>query len=455
MAYSTINSGFYFVDNYKDKLNLTPKQIEVFGQLENEYYKTDYFNIDPYYSKKKWRFRTLRKVMNELSCDQQNKLVEINKQYKREVAEYELTEKWRGLARFKDDYREMELTEDQFKEIFLATKLSTKKVLKLIRNIEYKSSSKINKRKILMDEEIKAVSPLLSNIQLEQFIILYDKAKQKLLDLNYNHVKYQNKELELTDDQARAIFEYNDNRLDTDEEGEFISPWEKSEQDKVFYRKILNDMQFEIMLKKIEENVLGEIRSFSGNEEQLSKEIKQLENKRKFLVEEHLPEVCRVRKELHKFLSKEEIAIVDELRNDYAEILVSNYEEYKKTHMRFFREYNSTELIKSKKSIEMNSLYPNGFCLLKRWADIQMKIRPIVWNKIDNHIATLENVRNKLKDFVIKSYEESGGKYGIGVITLKPSKEDLTANQFLSYLLLETTVQENIENEERLKQMIA
>lgn len=260
-------------------------------------------------------------------------------------------------------------------------------------------------------------------------------------------VKERNEDLTLTDEQAEQIHFYEEYIENGDTDNFISSPWENLEVQKVFYKSILNEDQFEIYLQSYQ-YYLKAIEEDAKRNDAKQEEIYFKQELLEFYKQEVHPIFLAHR--LGNKMGFREVVLqkrITLLKEDYKDFLQQKLRRTYAEHIRYHKSFQPNQLKVSLLDLELIKVYPN-YTLFESKSDeyiqaiadslfkemmglVELVFKEFYhdWQKIID--KKTQELREK---YLSSTPEERGWTF---VIETDEKEEEYIRNRFLSYLLID------------------
>ncbi len=433
-----------FTSQFKEILDLTNAQIEAIDKIETKLYK-DYFWSNNL-SESALTIRYLKSIFSILSNDQIKSLKEYKKEQLHKVALKKQSTLQKSFESQSKRLQALGLSEDQLWQ-FVQAKSKWLNVYKK-RNLEFLKEGGDQFNEELKEEIDKELfQPIFTTKQFEQYLKLVRKEneQQEQWRLKHSKANFENQySIKLTDQQAVCIFEIESDRLYKNEKGEYLSDFEREEIKLQKFKEVLNSDQFESYqkeyLKRLERKRQELIQSNKGH---YLKKLKEIQKTLAYYKKNVLPLKSEARFKLEYVLNNEQKEFLAKLKEEYFDILENRKKIYRAQHERHYLDLVPNELQANLISVAFEKIRINAY-YLRDCKYLDKILASEIVEKVKREESKLRPVYQAFKDFQITLYEENGGDYGAWIHKVV-SKEDNRNLQYLSLLLLEPTLEENLK----------
>jgi hypothetical protein len=437
-----------FSDKFKEKLNLTKRQISQIEEVEYNFHK-DY----------RW---------NKISVDKQNEntylsdiLKNLNNEqleiYKKFVKDQKVKNEKRRKEKFDKTFevqsirlKALNLTNEQL-ETYIKKKLNfTELRLQKMKQAKTQAEMELDvlEQKIYEEE----IFPIFNTKQLTKYKDLKKteeikreeegkkwktKHEKEMFKHNYN--------IDLNEEQANVLFSKDFNLILKDAKGEYLSDFEKMERERNWYEKHLTEEQFKVYQPFYEEKVKYKIEDIKKSNDKHDKvQLQRTKNYLEYYIEHVLPHVIESRKRIETKLTIKQKKLIEEIRLYYFAQQDINRDKFVKQHKRHYKAYkpNALSEFRLRQKIEklnFNFYYLYGYGPTKELMDSQLQLL------LDEEDGKLEKVYAQLKEFNINNYESTGGSYGSGWVMKVSIKEGEEHLEKIGILLLHPNLNTNLE----------
>lgn len=441
MKQNNLENRSFFAEKFKPILELSDQQVQYLLNLEQDIIKNRTFPKLPYQPLTKPQL--LRKLYDILDERQIEKFRLFIKQKIGKEQERLQAYKKERFKSSKNKFNVLQLENtvfSKFHQIILDTQEQAREELK-----------KMNSRRIRLDYHavrsrliVKNSAHLLNKKQQELLEEIFDREAADYLRQELDNVKQQYSELKLNDTQAKKILEEETDHPRKDKNGKVISEWDRLKKFSRFIRSILLEDQIKRWEKQYVIKKSKIITSRKDSNENYLKQLTQLSNRKAYYIKNRLPVLCTKRQEIESILSDKTKVIIDQWRNVYSTNLKQKILEAKAHHHYHMRDLCPNGLIKIDLEHQLNSIFPDASFLRTEIGNIdkvpsEIKKR-ILKLKEETDLVELEN---RIHEFEIKNFEETGGRYAAWVINR--GKNDEVENQYvINFLLLFPDLEDNL-----------
>ncbi len=255
-----------------------------------------------------------------------------------------------------------------------------------------------------------------------------------------NLVKDRYHALDLTFEQAKKIFEYEQDK-NTYSEKHFFSQWEEWDYELVTFKEILDAGQFKKYEKFLNKNILRYEKSLMEQDNEKHKEVAYYEEQINFYETKLLPDFFQDRV-LHLGFFLYDKAKIEYLKAEYARFLIDTKKEILTSHFRNSRTFEPNKLKVALLRHKLLFIFPN-YSYFKHQMDEPTKA--IVHFLNSKFFCLPENIEklltrklNELKEFneeLFKKYY--GDTSGWHVVIGKKSDEEDREHRIMTFLLLD------------------
>ncbi len=424
-------------------LQLTEDQIVKINQIEQQLHKEYFWNhrLD----KDSFVFRLIRRVFKELSDEQIKRLKLFKSEYTEKANLKKQSRLQKSFESQSKRLQSLKLSEEQLWQFVQAKsewlKVYKKKNLEIIKEGGNQFSEELKEE---IDKEL--FQPIFTTKQFEQYheLVRRENELQQEWRLKQSKSNFENRySTILTEHQAKGICDIEQKRWSRNEKGELLSDFEQEELKLQAYKQILNEKQLEIYHKEFHARIDRMKQDLiKSNEGHHLHELKRIQSSLEYYTKRVLPLKVKSRVNLEKRLNQNHTQYLDQLKKEYMEILRRKEIKIREDHKRFNLNLVPNELKAHLLRIEFSKIQINPIYL----RDSKL-IKEVFSEDLINDIKLEENklgpTYKDFKEFQIKAYEENGGDYG-GWIHKVVSKEDNRNLQYLSLLLLEPNLEENL-----------
>lgn len=454
MSHPKITQTITFTDEFKDSLGLSPSQVKALDELDYEFLKEYTFGISGDYDVKKAKRRYIRSLLLLLDEKQRNGFRDIRrksagKQKKRDE-EFEEEQLGRTLKK----YAVLGLSRTDF--------LKFREILKEIKRFLHQESidnidhnlPRINRQERFIEIAKERLKEFLNDKQLKEFLRIKVEDHEFEINSRLEMVQYQYSSLKLTDEQAREIYQYEENEPTYDENAEYLSEFEKWDIERDFMRSLLDDSQFPEYLKLNEKNKASYINGLKDSNQRKANEVTRYTNRRQYLIKEYLPVKCKWRINAQKLIDDQLEKAIEKIRTDYIKNLVANFERNLRDSIKHYQCYVPNDMAVMQAKAQINCLVPNFICTEQKHRDLIKSLPKRLVDYLSKPNNEIKKADALLHDFTIKNYESTGGTYGGWIHVIRNFENPDDDMGILPNLLLKPTVEENLDIMNRMIEKI-
>lgn len=445
MSHPKIKNTITFTDEYAEKLTLSAKQINKIDDLTYNLFKNEMFSLDTNYDSRKERKRYHNKVLKTLDKNQRNTYNQLHekRKHRNNSSDFET----QRFNRHKEKYSTLKLDKVNLQQLW--------SILEGIRNRVseetgiYNPKTKItnNKREFYLSLIATKLNGFLNTREKQAFYEIDKKEQDWLKEINKKQIKVEYDFIKIDDNQAFAIYQYQENEPWKNINKEYLSDFEKWEIEKEFMKSILSSDQLNKYLKLNKEHLDSHISHLKKDNFDELQEIARLESHLNYLIENYLPMLCKWRAEIENQLPDILKVEIEELRLDYQKGLKKHLNRNVKSHFRHAQNYMPNKAIRSKLETKLQFIVPSVYRISKETKSFLTKIPKVLVNHILKKNDKIKEANLKLHEFTITNYEKHGGTYGDWMYVHRPDKkEDRTEQEVLAILLLHPHLKKNISS---------
>jgi hypothetical protein len=437
-----------FSDKFKEKLNLTQKQVSQIEETEYNFHKDYPWNklSENKQSKNAYLNEILKHLTNE-QLEIYNAFVETEKanKEKRNKEKFDMT-----LDVQSTRLKGLNLTNDQL-ETYVKKKLNfTELRLQKMKQAKTQAEMELDLlTKKVYEEEI---FPIFNANQLEKYKELKKteeiKREEEGKKWRTRHEKEMFKHrynIDLNEEQAKELFSKDFNHPLKDSEGEYFTDFEMKDKERNWYEKHLTKEQFKVYQPFYTKQVKSLIESIKkSNDEHDKIQLQRTKIYFEYYLENVLPHVIEARKRIEVKLTTKQREQIEKIREYYFNQQDVNSNKYVKQHKRHYKEFKPNALsefgLRQKiEKINFNICYLYGYEPTKSLMNTKLQLI------IDEEYKKLKKVYSDFKEFQIENYESTGGNYGTGWLIKIPIKEGEEHLEKIGILLLHPDLKKNLE----------
>ncbi len=437
-----------FSDRFKEKLSLTQTQVSLIDEAEYNFLKDYHWNRLPKHKESKNAY--LDEILKHLNNDQlevYNSYVDAQnaKKEKREKEKFNKTLEVQSVR-----LNGLNLTSDQL-EAYVKKKINfTELRLQKMKQAKTKEEMELDilKRKVYEEE----IFPIFDAKQLAQYKELKKSEEIKRAEEDKKWRTKHEKEwfehrynIDLNEEQVKALFSKDFNHPHKDFEGEYFSDFEMMEKERNWFAKHLTKEQFKVYEPFYEERIKNLIESIKKrNIEHDKVQLQRTKSYLEYYLENVLPHATEARKRIEAKLTVEQKKRIEEIRHYYFTQQDVYKDKFIKQHKRHYKDLKPNALREFQLRYKIEKINFN-LCYLYGNEQSKKLMTSNLQAIVNEENEKLKNVYSKLKEFQIQNYESTGGNYGASRVISIPIKKGEEHLEKIGLLLLEPDLNKNLE----------
>ena len=385
-------------------------------------------------------FNYFRPLLEE---KQQAKLDEIVKQYEEMLGSRNARQEQKARESLRKRFTDLYLTKVQLDSLYVVLYPKPKDYPEKV--MMTKRERKAKKQ----EQQLKRVKAILDQTQYNKYLVIRRTEEEEVLNMQAGAVQQTYAPVQLTIEQAKAFFDFEEYDKGLDQEGLALSYWEMQEQRKEFAQSILEPHQLDAFYLRQD----TEIRQYEEQQERAApndqKQLEATEQLMAFSQSDLLPQWMALRSPFNEKINSADQKTLEKIRADYVVFLQQREVTIKAHHQRFNKDFRKDLLRSEVVRLNMELLIPSVEAFLLPLPEEEAeKIQQLVANyeiAFEDQRSVLKEIESEKKrfekeHFVMNENWITTYNYQEGV-----SKEEEKRNQILSFLLLSPTLQENLE----------
>ena len=392
-----------------------------------EEHQTAYFNY----------FRPLLKEK------QQAKLDEIVKQYEEMLGSRNARQEQKARENIRKRFTELYLTKVQLDSLY---------VILHPKPDDYPEEVVINKRKRAAqkrEQQLERIKANLDKTQYNKYLVIRRTEEKEVLNMQAGAIQQTYAPLQLSVEQAKALFDFEEYDKGLDKEGMALSYWEMQEQWREFMESILEPHQ----LEAFDFHQSKEIRKYEEQQELAAandqKQLQAAEQLMGFLQSDLLPQCLALRSPFNEQISQADQKKLVKIRKEYVAFLKQQELNIKAHHQRFNKDFRKDLLRSEMVKLNIELLVPttNDFYqqLAKEETEIIQQLIATYQASFEERLPELKVIEEKRQAFEKEHYVMNENWITTYHYQEAISKKEEKRNQLLSFLLLSPTLHENLE----------
>jgi len=385
-------------------------------------------------------FNYFRPLLKET---QQAKLDEIVRQYEEMLGSRHARQEQKARENIRKRFTDLYLTKAQLDSLY---------VILHPKPADYPEEAVISKRKRAAqkrEQQLERIKTVLDRTQYNKYLVIRRTEEEEVLNMQAGAIQQTYAPLQLSVEQAKALFDFEEYDKGLDEKGMALSYWEMQEQRTMFMESILEPHQ----LEAFQARQSTEIRKYEEQQELAAandqKQLQATEQVMDFLQSDLLPQWLTLRSSFNEQISLADQKQLAQIRKEYVAFLQQQELEIKAHHQRFNKDFRKDLLRSELVKLNMELLIPSADRFFQQLPEKKAKnIQQLITTyqpSFEKQLPELKAIEAKRLAFKKEHFVMNENWITTYNYQEVISEEEEKTRQILSFLLLSPTLQENLE----------